>query len=80
MNQLDMAALGLSDRFAALTKEYADLTVGRILSQSYKKLQRELSYSGLNARQLEHEKINRMFGGKSKMKQAMKYFREKNNR
>lgn len=44
---------------------------GRLLEkrlESYKKLQRELSYSGLNARQLENEKINRMFGGKSEMK------------
>ena len=33
MNKINMAAFGLSDRFAALTKEYPDLTVGRILSQ-----------------------------------------------
>lgn len=35
---------------------------------SYQKLQREVSYSGLNSRQLENEKINRMFGGKGEMK------------
>jgi ribosome biogenesis GTPase len=43
-------------------------------------LQRELSYAGLNARQLENEKINRMFGGKGEMKQLMKHIKGKNNR
>ncbi|MFA5527533.1 MAG: ribosome small subunit-dependent GTPase A [Peptostreptococcales bacterium] len=38
--------------------------------ESYQKLQREMSYEGLNARQREDEKINRMFGSKAEMKQA----------
>lgn len=37
--------------------------------ESYQKLQREMSYDGLNSRELENEKINRMFGSKAKMKQ-----------
>ncbi|TEB04187.1 putative ribosome biogenesis GTPase RsgA [Pelotomaculum schinkii] len=45
---------------------------------SYQKLQTELSYQGLNSRQLEHEKINRMFGGTGGMKQARSFFKEKN--
>lgn len=45
---------------------------------SYQKLQTELSYQGLNSRQLEHEKINRMFGGMGGMKQAKTFFKEKN--
>ena len=36
--------------------------------ESYQKLQREASYDGLNARQIENEKINK-FGGKNKVKQ-----------
>ncbi|MDD4402070.1 MAG: ribosome small subunit-dependent GTPase A [Desulfitobacteriaceae bacterium] len=40
--------------------------------ESYLKLQREMSYEGLNARQRENEKINRMFGSKAEMKQAFK--------
>ncbi len=40
--------------------------------ESYQKLQREMSYDGLNARQRENEKINRMFGSKAEMKQAFK--------
>lgn len=48
--------------------------------ESYLKLQREISYDGLNSRQLENEKINRMFGSKGEMKQAMKHFKEKNKR
>ncbi len=48
--------------------------------ESYQKLQRETSYDGLNARQLETEKINRMFGGKNEMKQMLRQFKEKNRR
>ncbi len=46
--------------------------------ESYQKLQREVSYTGLNSRQLENEKINRMFGGKGEMKRVMKYFKARN--
>lgn len=45
---------------------------------SYKKLQKELSREGKNARQIEQEKITRMFGGKNQMKQAMRAFKNKN--
>ena len=45
---------------------------------SYQKLQTEMKYQGLNSRQLEHEKINRMFGSMGGMKQAMASFKEKN--
>ncbi|MDR0425383.1 MAG: ribosome small subunit-dependent GTPase A [Clostridiales Family XIII bacterium] len=46
--------------------------------ENYQKLQRELSYEGLNSRQLENEKINRMFGSKAEMKQAFRQI--KNNK
>lgn len=46
--------------------------------ESYRKLKRELSYAGLNARQLENEKISRMFGGKGEMKQVRQYVKNKN--
>lgn len=48
--------------------------------ESYQKLQREMSYDGLNSRQLENEKINRMFGGKNEMKQMMQHVKNKKNR
>lgn len=48
--------------------------------ESYQKLQREVSYAGLNARQLENEKLNRMFGGKNEMKQLKKHIKDKHNR
>ncbi len=48
--------------------------------KSYQKLQREMSYAGLNSRQLESEKINRMFGSKAEMKQMLKQAKEKNGR
>jgi ribosome biogenesis GTPase len=47
---------------------------------SYKKLQTEMTYQGLNSRQLEHEKINRMFGSMGGMKQALSYYKEKNKK
>ena len=47
--------------------------------ESYQKLQREVSYVGLNARQLEKEKLNRMFGSKGEMKQFKKHIKDKNN-
>lgn len=40
--------------------------------ENYKKLQKEMGYDGLNFRQLEDEKINRMFGSKANMKQLMR--------
>lgn len=47
---------------------------------SYKKLQAEMKYQGLNSRQLEHEKINRIFGSMGGMKQAKAIFKEKNKK
>ncbi len=47
---------------------------------SYQKLQREASYDGMSSRQLEQEKINRMFGGKNEMKRMLRFVKEKNNR
>lgn len=45
--------------------------------ESYQKLRRELNYSGMNARLLENEKINRMFGGKEEMKRMRRHLKEK---
>lgn len=47
---------------------------------SYRKLQTEMKYLGLNARQLEQEKINKMFGGMGAMKQARAFCKQKNKR
>lgn len=48
--------------------------------ENYKKLQRELKYSGLKSKQLEREKINEMFGSMGAMKEAMKFIKNKNKR
>ncbi len=48
--------------------------------ESYKKLQRELKYEGLNFRQLEEEKIRSMFGSMGGMKEVMRYAKDKNKR
>ncbi|MDR7865770.1 MAG: ribosome small subunit-dependent GTPase A [Sporomusaceae bacterium] len=47
---------------------------------SYEKLSREIGYEGLNSRQLEQEKIKRMFGSRSEMKQLMRTAKNKNKR
>lgn len=47
--------------------------------QSYQKLQRELSYQGLAARQREQAKLQRMFGGKSAMKAVVKASRHRHS-
>ncbi|MCW0153879.1 ribosome small subunit-dependent GTPase A [Lactiplantibacillus plantarum] len=58
----------------------AAVEVGTVTSerlQSYQKLQREMSYQGLNSRQLEQAKIQRMFGGKQAMKRVkQRYHRD----
>ncbi len=46
--------------------------------ESFKKLEKEMGYEGLNFRQLEEEKINRMFGSKTGMKQLMRQAKNKN--
>jgi ribosome biogenesis GTPase len=48
--------------------------------ESYRKLRREVLYDGLNSRQLENEKINRMFGGKAEMKQTFRDIKRRNKR
>lgn len=48
--------------------------------ENHQKLQREMSYNGLNTRQRENEKINRMFGSKAEMKQAFKQIKANKKR
>jgi ribosome biogenesis GTPase len=48
--------------------------------ESFRKLQKEIGYEGLNFRQLEQKKIESMFGSKGGMKQAMRFAKEKNKR
>ncbi len=45
---------------------------------SYRKLQTEASYDGLNAKQIETQKLNRMFSGVGGMKNARNVIKEKN--
>lgn len=64
----------------SIRKAIEDGTLSEKRFESYQKLQREVSYAGLNARQLENEKINRMFGGKGEMKRVKKHIKDKNSR
>lgn len=48
--------------------------------ESHQKLQRELSYDGLNSRQLEREKTNRMFHSVGGFKEARNFAKSKNKR
>lgn len=64
---------GCAVREALLSSE---LSAARL--ESFQKLELELSYSGLTSRELENAKINRMFGSKGEMKQALKAHKQKN--
>jgi ribosome biogenesis GTPase len=48
--------------------------------ENYKKLQRELKYSELNSKQLEREKINKMFGSMGAMKEAQRFIKNRNKK
>jgi ribosome biogenesis GTPase len=61
-----------------LALENGELSEKRL--ESYRKLRREVLYDGLNSRQLENEKINRMFGGKAEMKQTFRDIKRRNKR
>ena len=54
------------------------LSAGRL--ENFDKIRKEIGYEGLNSRQLEQEKINRMFGSKGAMKQLMTAARDKYRR
>ncbi|MGM0432092.1 MAG: ribosome small subunit-dependent GTPase A [Spirochaetota bacterium] len=54
-----------------LAVEHGDIPSERL--SSYVKLQRELSYQQLNHKQLEKEKVHRMFKGKGSMKEMRDY-------
>lgn len=54
------------------------LEAGRFAN--YQKLQAEAAYSEMNSRQIDEEKISRMFGSKSMMKKRMSEAKAKNNR
>jgi ribosome biogenesis GTPase len=45
--------------------------------ENYLKLQREITYEGLNSRQTEQEKVNRMFGSKKEMGRIIKNMKNK---
>ena len=62
----------------AIRKAIEDGALSDKRFESYQKLRREVSYDGLNFRQLENEKINRMFGSKKNMKQMMDHLKKEN--
>jgi ribosome biogenesis GTPase len=64
----------------AIRKETEAGNLSKERYENYKKLIKEISYSGLNSRKLEHEKIKNMFGGMSAMKQARDSVKNKNKR
>jgi ribosome biogenesis GTPase len=56
--------------------EDGSLSVERL--ESYFKLKKEAKYDGLNSKQIETEKVKRMFKDVGGMKNARKFFKEKN--
>lgn len=45
---------------------------------SFQKLQSEMDYNQMNFKQIEEQKINKMFGSKNEMKKIMREFKKKN--
>lgn len=60
----------------AVRRAIEDGTLTAERFENYQKLKREVSYEGLNFRQIENEKINRMFGGKSEMKEKFRQLKK----
>lgn len=69
-----MAEPGCAVRRAIEAGELSEKRFG-----NYIKLKQETLYEGLNFRQLEQEKIKKMFGGKGEMKKAMRYVKHKDH-
>lgn len=69
-----------SEPGCAVIKAIRDGRISQERLDSYKKLQREMGYEGLDSRQLEHEKIKSMFGSMGEMKQVMRHVKQKNKR
>lgn len=69
-----------NEKGCAVLKAIAEgeLSVKRL--ESYQKLAKEIHYEGLNSRQLEHTKINNMFGSMSKLKQLRRHVKNKHKK
>ncbi len=86
----DIAALAAGCRYkdcshggepgCAVRQAIEDGTLSADRFLSFTKLSREIGYEGLNSRQLEQEKIKRMFGSRGEMKQLMQNAKNKNKR
>lgn len=57
-----------------------DGTLSEDRLKNYRKREKEVQYDGLNSKQLEHAKINNMFGSMGEFKQKMRYIKNKQNR
>lgn len=64
----------------AVQEAVADGILSNERLESYWKLEKEAKYAGLNARMIEKEKVDEMFGGMSNMKQFRKAIKAKNRR
>ncbi len=67
-----------SEPKCAVKKAIHDGVLSAERLENYKKLQREMKYDGLNSKMIEKEKINDMFHEVGGMKNARKFFKEKN--
>jgi ribosome biogenesis GTPase len=69
-----------SEPGCAVLKAVADGEISEKRLENYRKLQKEAVYEGLNGRQIEQEKINRMFSGFGGIKNARNYIKHKSKR
>jgi len=66
-----------SEPHCAVQKAISDGILPAERLESYNKLKKEARYDGLNAKQIEKEKINEMFSGLGGIKNARKFIKEK---
>jgi ribosome biogenesis GTPase len=69
-----------SEPHCAVQKAISDGILPAERLESYNKLKKEARYDGLNAKQIEKEKINEMFSGLGGIKNARKFIKEKNRK
>lgn len=69
-----------NEKGCAIQKAITNGNLSKSRLENYRKLQKEIQYESLNAKQREHAKINNMFGSMGEFKQKMRYIKNKQNR
>jgi len=66
-----------NEQGCAIKEAIENGTLSKSRFESYQKLQREITYDGLNSRQIENEKLYSWFGSKNEMKQFKRHLKKR---